>query len=811
MITQNVARQIEDINKSRQKIEERINLRHSFLESHLKTLSSINVARYRMDTKQLFDSFEQVQSIWQELVKRSFSSISSQFLQDDLPNIKSQLLLLNSNNPETIALSKRIDRFDFWLDSQLELDQNLYNRVLLLSGKVRSKLYQELTQRNVYPIRKYSKKYFLNVSDEIRVIPTRWAATIVSKVYDWKRNIAQGWRGMKSIFSEAGVLALILYMIFFTYRRFERLSELLENWVSKQTDAWGMKSRYVRFTLYLVYRSIPWFLVITAGYISKKLIKFTTVDELSELIDLVIYYFYYRWFLALVTYGSTRLRVDNIISFSYEFYKKLLNSIKHLSLTFLIYFMVLKAIDSVVGKALVYELSETLFILIITVLLVWEIYLWRESIASAYDKLVSQSMVFKKLSWNNQFAIYFLPYLQLVLLCCGLGLSLFARLASGTKVGARLSSQIFVHRAKMVARLSQDQEGQERLSDDVLQNILEPGTERLFAVDTPEIDTIYGRILAWDRGEEALSSVCLTGERGAGATTVIDEIVRRCTHLRQVVVNVREKYVNMDDLLKDITVADYDKGQTLREIFKSPDTAIEKTILVIDNLHNMFLSYPGGFKLLEEILSFASKKHDRVFLMLTCNSRSFDYIRKISSKAPVGDAVIEIQSWDINYIKRIIQFRAERSQVEYSFEDLGLALGVDNDLSVVENRYYQALALKSHGIPRLALLYWAKSLYRVSGDTIYMVGLPDDISQDDIRRLTYIHWSLLSWIMRHQKMSLNSLCQLGMWPESDVRYYLYDLFKRGFIEEMEYHFFQIESTFYWDCLSTLRRLNLIND
>lgn len=92
MITQNVARQIEDINKSRQKIEERINLRHSFLESHLKTLSSINVARYRMNTKQLFDSFEQVQSIWQELVKRSFSSISSQFLQDDLPNIKSQIL-----------------------------------------------------------------------------------------------------------------------------------------------------------------------------------------------------------------------------------------------------------------------------------------------------------------------------------------------------------------------------------------------------------------------------------------------------------------------------------------------------------------------------------------------------------------------------------------------------------------------------------------------------------------------------------------------------------------------------------------------
>lgn len=142
---------------------------------------------------------------------------------------------------------------------------------------------------------------------------------------------------------------------------------------------------------------------------------------------------------------------------------------------------------------------------------------------------------------------------------------------------------------------------------------------------------------------------------------------------------------------------------------------------------------------------------------------------------------------------------------------MGLALGVDNDLSVVENRYYQALALKSHGIPRLALLYWAKSLYRALGDTVYMVGLPHDIPQDDVRRLTYIHWSLLSWIMRHQKMSLNSLLQIGMWPESDVRYYLYDLFKLGFIEQTEHNFFQIESTFYWDCLSTLRRLNLIND
>ncbi len=806
-----MAQQIETINQSRQKIEERINRRHTFLEGYLKNLSSVK-SKYRdMTNADLLKSFDGVQSIWQELVQRSFSSISSQFLQDDLPNIKSQLLVLNSDSPETIALTKRLDRFDLWLDLQLELDQDLYNRALLLSGKVRSKVYQELTHRDLHPLRKYSKKYFLNVSDEIRVIPTRWAATIVSKIYDWKRNIAQGWRGMKSIFSEIAVLTLILYLIFFTYRRFESISEFLENWVSKQTDTWGIKGRYARFTLYLLYRSIPWILVITAGYISKKLIKFTTVDELSELIDLVIYYFYYRWFLALVTYGSTRLRVDNIISFSYEFYKKFLNSVKHLSLTFLVYFMFLKAVDSVVGKALVYELSETLFILIIAVLLIWEVYLWRTNIASAYDRLVSQSMVFKRIPLTAQWIRFFLPYVQLFLLLAGLVLSVIARLASGTKFGSRLSSQIFVHRAKMVARFSQDQEGQERLSKDILSTILEPGVERLFAIDTPEIENLSAQILDWDRGGNSLSSVCLIGERGAGATAIIEEVVRRCTHLRQVVITVLNKYTKMDDFLKDLSVSDSDNATILREIFKNPDNLTEKTVLVIDNLHNLFLSYPGGFELLEEILSFASKKHDRIFIVLTCNGQSFNYLKKIIPNAPLGDAVIEIQPWDISYIRRIIQFRAERAQIAYSFEDLGLALGIDNDLSVVENRYYQALALKSKGIPRLALLYWGESLYRNPGETSYMVGLPHDIPQDDIRRLTYVHWSILSWIIRHQKLCLESLIQLNMWPESEVRYSVLDLLKRGFIEKTDDRFFQVESAFYWDCLSNLRRLNLIND
>lgn len=809
---QDVSAQIESIDDSRHKIEERINRRHAFLEDNLKTVSLINATYHHMRVNDLEKSFGVVQGIWQNLVKRSFSSISSQFLQEDLPNVKAESLLLNKDKNQLATLTKRLDRFEGWLDEQLELDQNLYNRVLLLSGKVRSKLYQELITRKITPIRKFSDDYFSNFVDEIQVIPTRWAATIVCKVYDWKRNLTQGWRGMRSILSEVLVLAVICYFVFFIARRFQSLSEALEQWISNKLDPWvSSKHKYARFVLYLFYRSIPWMLIIIVANISRELINLTTVEELSELIDLVIYYFYYRLFLTLITYGTTRMRVDNIIKFSYEFYKHLLKSVRHLSLSFLIYFMFLKAVDSVVGKALVYETIGSLFLIVMIFLIGWEIYIWRKSIASAYDKLVSQSMVFKKLPFDGDRWHYILPYIQLSLLICGWILSVFTSLISGTQFGAKISSQIFVRRAKMVSKRAQEQGSQELLTADVLDKILDPGSERLFSIDTPEIEQIYSRILDWDMEKASIPSLCLVGERGSGGSTIIDQVSNRCTHLKQILIAPKQKHTSLDSLFIELAQTNASHAKDLKLILTGKIKIQEKTLLIIDNMHNLFLSQPGGFDLLEKIFSFMSQYQDRIFTLASFNSQAFNYLARSKSFIPVGLHVLKIEPWIQTLIKGIIQFRAEQSNVNYSFEDLGLALGIDDDLSVVENRYYQVLSIRSMGIPRLALLYWGRSLYRNPDDDLYMVGLPYDIPQGRLRRLLYHHWSTLALIIRHQKLSMANLITLNPGSAIEIRYGVQELYDFDLLELDRDGFYQIESTFYWDCLLNLRRLNLIND
>jgi len=242
---------IQNINTSQKNIEKKITTRHYYFESTLRKLNLIEKQYKNSTNVQLKDSLSYVETIWRGLVKQSFTNMSSKFLQEDLPKINTAEPFLEKMNTSE-KVSEHYSIFDNWLNKKIDDDQNLYNTVLLLSGKLRSKLVQETINRGNEYVNTFTKTYFEDLINEIQIIPIRWGATLVSKIYDWKRNVNIGVKGIKIIISDILLILSSLVSIFLLIFNFTSISNFIENFGNRILDARIKKYNFFYYVFYLM-------------------------------------------------------------------------------------------------------------------------------------------------------------------------------------------------------------------------------------------------------------------------------------------------------------------------------------------------------------------------------------------------------------------------------------------------------------------------------------------------------------------------------------------------------------------------------
>lgn len=810
-----VKSRIDLIDDARSRIEQRINRRHKFFETQLHQLDEINSQYQDFPNAALESSFKFSETVWQDLVNRSFSSISSQFLQSDLPKIDETDLDVARISPEEISLvSDYYSSFDLWLDAQLELDQNLYNRTLLLSGKVRSKLYQELKRRHLSPIEFFSQAYFQDLYWEIKIIPTRWAATLICKVYDWKRNISQGIGGAKLIASDIFYALLLLFSSVYLIRRFSHISDGIESWADQKIASFAQgRSKIVQLVLYLVNRAIPWLLIVLLVYGLMYVINLTTLNELSEPLSLVNYYVYYRLFLALITYGITRLKIEGIISFSYKFYKKFFKTTRRLALVFLIYFMLLQAVESVVGKAIFYQLIDSIFIGVITVAILYELWFWREEADALEDRLFPRTGMFSRFLVYLDRVPVLKPFIGIIFIILGLVIALVAQVFSGTAISNKISSLIFVHRVKRSGRFDSELQGQQSVYEQLAPKILAKQSVRSFLIETVEKLRVKRLIDRWVAGESDVRCVAVVGEAGSGRTTLLDDISDELPSAKIIHVRLTCKCLTLNDLVKQISLSAGFDAHTPGELVQIIETQLNshKLVIIIDNAHHLFLSVLHGFDVLKKLCDFMDQHVKQIFWALSFERFSWAYLSRALEDFDVFQETIYIAPWSQADIRRLIQFRMQNSGVSISFDDLAVAFKVDaeTDLLAIEDRYYQLLTQRSRGNPQRALTLCVRSLHRTLYSDEIMVGLPRTFSSDSFRALDENDAYVLAAIAKHGSLTKQQSAQVTNIGSGIVSRSIKQLLLLELLDEHSSGYYQPACEFFEDWYLYLKGQNLI--
>lgn len=287
-----------------------------------------------------------------------------------------------------------------------------------------------------------------------------------------------------------------------------------------------------------------------------------------------------------------------------------------------------------------------------------------------------------------------------------------------------------------------------------------------------ELDKILDYYDAWETHRRQ-GSVALVGEAGVGRTTLLEELA--------------DEFASADGAppLRSHTIdrrlADGPKVlDWLASLFgleQSPDTVenfvelvreMDRRIVVLDDCQHLFMKRTGGFDGLETLLDVVSLTDETHFWILSFNNFAWSYINRIRERSHYFGRVLELAAWSESEIRQFIERRNRASGYTVSFSGLDgtdargdQANGAGSFVDVVQSAsgYFRYLTTFSAGNPRVALVYWLRSLrYDENTNRLY-VSLFHRPRTSEFVDMDDDYWFVLTALAQHGQLDGSTLAR----------------------------------------------------
>ena len=312
-------------------------------------------------------------------------------------------------------------------------------------------------------------------------------------------------------------------------------------------------------------------------------------------------------------------------------------------------------------------------------------------------------------------------------------------------------------------------------------------------VETEKISKLYER---WQEGNDVLS--ILIGEKGAGKTSILNfaeqNIFKDHTVLR---INFESNCFDKQELLSilknSFKLKNVNSWKDLENKISENGTS---RVVILENLHHLFLKVPNGFDTLERFLLFLQRTRHYVFWLLSCSYFSWLFLDKILNLSQHINSAIHINQLSRDQLKDIILERHKISGYETMYEaeedekksKKYKKLQIENKLqNYLEDKFFDELNKISQGNLTTAFQYWLTSIKEFKDDNILLnpistvnPNLFEQLNHNDLFALVpFIQHDTLNAdeyaaIMRNLKhqnlLTLNRLASYGL-LENRENYY----------------------------------------
>lgn len=283
-----------------------------------------------------------------------------------------------------------------------------------------------------------------------------------------------------------------------------------------------------------------------------------------------------------------------------------------------------------------------------------------------------------------------------------------------------------------------------------------------------------GTIEEWISGNTDEHSAVIYGDNGAGKSCLLERLAGRTASIEVLAVSVPAKLTSREAVLsffeKLMTSTLPNGSLSLLEI----DARLPRTLILIDEAHNLFLGKVGGFEGFKAFLDLVNAPTRNLYWLAAFNRYAWSYLHSVFGRKPYVSLARKLPAWTDADIKELIMNRHRRTDYRLSYDEIISAAGkYDRTGGVLhaESGFFRMLWQQSDGNPRAALNLWLSAL-KYSGPERLKVGLPRSPEAGLLGELPEDTHFVYAQIVRHENLSAEEAVQSTNLPESVVRHAL---------------------------------------
>lgn len=324
-----------------------------------------------------------------------------------------------------------------------------------------------------------------------------------------------------------------------------------------------------------------------------------------------------------------------------------------------------------------------------------------------------------------------------------------------------------------------------------------------------EIDKVAGE---WFEDKHEENDLVLIGECGIGKSILIKQWIEHWDKCTTIYLKIPEKTTTADALFS--LVMEALDLKSIKEIaqFVTAQKDLPKTVIVIDEAQNLFLSDVGcfdGYKMLQSLIS---AKLDNIFWIVSFNHQSWIYLNDVFSRTYQFSSRINVHRWSQQEIRDLILARHRASGRRLSYDELLLASTAHSETAAraADSRCFSLLWDQSAGIPAVALSIWANSARKSAGGRIEM-GVPERPTNSVMQTLSDDHLFVYAALVIHETLNTQQAHAVTHLPEAIVRRALKLGLDQGFLIRKTHGRYTINSLWYLQLCQLLKRKNFLHE
>lgn len=282
-------------------------------------------------------------------------------------------------------------------------------------------------------------------------------------------------------------------------------------------------------------------------------------------------------------------------------------------------------------------------------------------------------------------------------------------------------------------------------------------------------------------------SCAIIGEKGCGATSLVTTFKEKCLKADPIRSELHWKIFTQEGYFEYFsTLFNTGPVTTNQELIDHLNNTPDEKVIILENLHHMFLKKIGGFqavRLLFELISYTTKK---VFWVGVFTPETWNYLDKTTSISTYFTNKITLEPLSNEHIAEIITKRnhhanltikflpSQENKESKSYENLSKS----QKQIFLKEKFFKQLHELSNGNITLSLFYWLRSIEKIGNNTIYIQEI-EGLDYGFIRHLSPEDLFVLQAMIIHDGLALHDFCIVINEPIEECRKILMPMLEKG--------------------------------